>query len=103
VKIHVRIRQRLHAGPGMEVLHAEGNTLLVNKGTAGTGGTLTQAEFDAMLANAWTLIATEISAGALNTAVFDVSTFGAQDYIDTTYGQETVEVCGIGSITVLTV
>lgn len=99
MKIRIKMRSKIQAGPGIEVANADANTVISAKGN----GVLTQPEFDAMLANAWSLIETEISSGALNAAVYNVSTFGAQDYIDTTYGNETVEVCGVGSITVLTV
>jgi hypothetical protein len=100
MKVKIKIRSKIQAGPGIDVANAEANTII--SALPGGGSSLTQPEFDAMLANAWTLIATEISSGALNTAVYDVSTFGAQDYIDDTFGRETVEVCGVGSITVLT-
>jgi hypothetical protein len=100
MKVKIKLRKGIQAGPGIEVANADANTII--SAIPGGGSALTQPEFDAMLANAWTLIATEISAGALNTAVYDVSTFGAQDYIDSTYTPEVVEICGLGSVTLLT-
>jgi hypothetical protein len=93
VKIRVRLRRNIAAGLGISVQHADVNTLIsVNPDTIPTPPALTQAEFESMLAIAYPTI---------ETSVYDTATFAAADAV-AAQTSEVVEVCGLGSIEIIT-